>query len=49
MFKIEWANIIRKKEYLVSSADNSFAKSLDSDQARQHGGPGLDPNCLTLW
>ena len=26
-----------------------FANSLDPDQARQHVGPDLDPNCLTLW
>ena len=27
----------------------SFANSLDPDQARQNDGPGLDPNCLTIW
>ena len=33
----------------MSSADNnSFANSLDPDQARQNAGPHLDPNCLTL-
>ena len=27
----------------------TFAKSLDTDHARQNAGPDLDPNCLTLW
>ena len=27
----------------------NFANSLDPDQNRQNVGPGLDPNCLTLW
>ena len=27
----------------------TFANSLDPDQAQQHVGPDLDPNCLTLW
>ena len=26
----------------------TFANSLDPDQARQNGGPYLNPNCLTL-
>ena len=30
----------------VSSADFTFANSLDRDQDRQNVGPGLNPNCL---
>ena len=33
---------------LVSSADITFANSLDPDQAGQNVLPDLDPNCLTL-
>ena len=32
---------------LAPSAD-TFANSLDPDEARQNAGPDLDPNCLTL-
>ena len=34
--------------FISSSADITFANSLDPDQARQNVGPDLDPNCLTL-
>ena len=27
----------------------TVTNSLDPDQAQRHVGPGLDPNCLTLW
>ena len=32
----------------LSSADITFAKSLDPDQDRHFVGPDLDPNCLTI-
>ena len=33
---------------VLSSADNSLANSLDSDQARHFVKPDLNQNCLTL-
>ena len=34
--------------YLLVLSVDTFANSLQSDQARQNVGPDLDPNCLTL-